>query len=263
MKKFRLLREPIDIISVFAIVLVLTLQTTALTMGWPWYTFLLIVALIRLVNLVEHNLSHKRIFYQSYLNELLGWMCYLSNGVPLEFYEMHHVKNHHKFNQLYNEKVQDWSSLYGFRGTNYPDKPINKTYYVLTFPLMAICHCLLEIVRNPGSKMFWRFIRSSITIVVSSAILISINPIGFLFFFIIPWGIVAFALGSNNYNHHIGCKMTNDFDSSNSDLRFLNRLPGFNIGYHVSHHIKPSLHWSRLPEYHAGIREKIPTENLK
>jgi len=259
----RILRKPIDIISVFTILLVLAVQITAVTMGWPWYTFLFVLILLRYVNLVEHNLAHNRIFYQSYLNELLGWMCYQSNGVPLEFYEIQHVKNHHKFNQLFNETEKDWSSLYGFRGTKYPDIPISKAYYVLSFPILAICHSLLEIVRNPGSKMFRRFIRSTIIIVISSTILILVNPTAFLFFFIIPWGIVGFALGDNSYGHHINCKMTNEFDSSNADLNFFNRLLGFNIGYHVSHHIKPSLHWSRLPEHHAEIMEKIPPENIK
>ncbi|HEV2852180.1 MAG TPA: fatty acid desaturase [Thermoanaerobaculia bacterium] len=34
----------------------------------------------------------------------------------------------------------------------------------------------------------------------------------------------------------------------------------FNSGYHTAHHVKPGLHWSRLPEFHRQLRDRIPAE---
>jgi beta-carotene hydroxylase len=34
----------------------------------------------------------------------------------------------------------------------------------------------------------------------------------------------------------------------------------FNSGYHTAHHVNPGLHWSRLPEFHHQLRDRIPAE---
>jgi hypothetical protein len=39
--------------------------------------------------------------------------------------------------------------------------------------------------------------------------------------------------------------------------RSYNILTG-NLGYHTAHHVKPKLHWSKLPEFHATIADRIP-----
>jgi beta-carotene hydroxylase len=255
------LRYRVDAFSVASVAIVLGLQITGVVMDWPAYLVVVFLLLVRQVNLVEHNHVHIRMFHGDFLNELLGWMCFLSNGVPLEFYEVHHVRNHHRFNQKVDATGQDWSSLYAFSGTHFPDKPVGLAYYVLTFPVITTCHCLLTIFRAPGSKLFRRFVVSTAVVVLCSITLLLIHPWKFLLFFPLPWAVVAFAMGRNNYSHHVGCAMTTDYDSANVNLRTYSRLLGFNIGYHVAHHLRPSLHWSLLPTYHATIAPKIPSDN--
>ena len=263
MSKTRVFRYRIDILAALNVLGALGLQFTALLRGWPWYTLLPIMVLLRQVNLVEHNHAHLRVFYPNFLNELLGWMCFLSNGVPLEFYEIHHVKNHHRYTLRFDEKEQDWSSPFGFTGTRLPDRSIGKFYYILSFPILTACHCLIEIVRAPGSSIFRRYLRSASVITAISSMLLFINPLGFLLFFFIPWLVVVLGLGMNNFNHHHNCKMTTPFNSANVDLRLHGRSLGYNIGYHVAHHIKPSQHWSLLPAHHESIKIHIPLDNFR
>ena len=76
---------------------------------------------------------------------------------------------------------------------------------------------------------------------------------GFLIFFVVPWIVILFGMANNNYDHHQGCKMTNAYDSANNFTTFYYTTLSFNVGYHVAHHLNPSLHWSLLPRYHGLI----------
>jgi fatty acid desaturase/nitrite reductase/ring-hydroxylating ferredoxin subunit len=259
----RVLRYPIDIISVITVLAAVSVQIGAFAMGWPWYTMFLIVVLMRQTHLVEHNHSHLSIFHQSFLNEILGFLCFLCNSTPFEFYKVHHVRNHHAYNQRFDGDEQDWSSIFGFTTAHYPDKPVSRLYYVLSFPVLTICQSLIDVLRAPDSRMFRRFCRSTAMFVTASAILIYLDPLSFLFFFFIPWIIVTFGLGNNNYSHHHGCALSNPYNASNVFTDALYQSLGFYIGYHVEHHIRPDLHWSLLPDYHENIKQYIPAENYR
>jgi fatty acid desaturase len=259
MRMPRILRHRIDVVSVSMVWFALGIQLLALFLDWSWLVVVPIVLLARQVNLVEHNHAHAKIFYERRLNDALGWMCFLSNGVPLEFYEEHHVKNHHR----YNNQIEDWSSVFGFAGCRHPDRPVSRAYYILTFPLLTICSSLTVIARAPGSRVFWRFLRSMAVVTTLCVGLVLVDPLGFLLFFIVPWVVIFHGLGMTNYRHHYGCAYSNPYDSSNVMFGLPFGLLGFNIGLHVSHHMKPSLHWSQLPTHHESIRELIPEANYR
>jgi fatty acid desaturase len=253
MRVSRVIRYPIDIISILIVLCTLSLQLTALVRYWPWYASIPILLLVREVNLIEHNHMHLTIFRNKFLNTLLGWICHLSGGVPLDSYKLHHVSNHHRYNNRFDSLGRDWSSLFGFQNTRFPDRPIGKAYYVASFPLLAHGECLLWFLRAPTSIPTKGFIVSMVVVMPIIGILGWMNPTGFIFFFVIPWTVMLFGMGNNNYDHHKGCKMLTPHDSANNFLTFYYTVLSFNVGYHVAHHLKPSLHWSLLPHYHKTI----------
>lgn len=260
--KVNILHHRIDAVPVVVVISVVFLQTLAVIDRWPLYAAVIIMPFIRHVSLTEHNLAHLSIFRRYWLNECFGWLCFLSNGIPLEFYRIHHVGNHHRYNQRLDGPEEDWSSTFGFRGTRFPDRPIGKAYYVMTFPVITTSTCLVHLLRSPGSKSLQRFVLSVGFTSTVCVVLAWLNPIGFVAFFLVPWLIIFFAHGFNNYDQHSGCTMTDEFDSANESLTVFSKSFGFNIGYHIEHHLKPSLHWSKLPDYHRQIRELIPAERL-
>ena len=240
---------------------VLGWQLTAYFLNFPWYFVLVMPPAIRALHLVEHNHAHLKIFRPFLLNEILGWMCFISNGVPLECYELHHVQNHHRFTQRFGEKDYDWSSTFGFVGTSYPEKPMGRLYYCLTYAPLAWLHCWIEILRRPGQTIFWRFLTSFTLCIGISALLLALNPVQYLIFFGLPWVMAYIGMGNANYEHHLNCELTTPYNSARVNLTLLFRSLGFNIGYHVAHHLKPTLHWSLLPKYHELLKNKIPEEN--
>jgi beta-carotene hydroxylase len=244
------MRYPIDVISVAIIVCTLTLQLLALYCHWPWYLVILILPLVRSVNLIEHNHMHLSIFRNAALNAFLGWLCHLSGGVPFDSYKLHHVANHHRYNNRFDATGKDWSSLFGFSGTRFPDRPIGRAYYMASFPVLAHGECILWFLRAPGSRPTRGFVISMMVVMPTIIFLFWLNPAGFIVFFVVPWLVMLFGMANNNYDHHQGCEMTNPYNSANNFLNFYYTKLSFNVGYHVAHHLRPSLHWSLLPQYH-------------
>ncbi len=244
--RFRLLRFPIDAVSVSLVVLGLGLQVAAYFGGWSWYWFLPIIFGVRWVDLVEHNHAHLPIFYQSPLNELIGWMQFLNGGVPLEIYRLQHVQTHHG----YLNKEKDWTSPFCYQGTRYPDRPVSWRYYVLTYTAISVCEAFAYFLRRPRSRQAKRFFTSLVIVFGTSGLLAYHDLRSFLLFFFFPWFVTYFGAPINNWDHHVDNEFKDIYTSGNIDLRFFSTALGLNIGFHSAHHFKPSLHWSLLPKFH-------------
>jgi fatty acid desaturase len=73
---------------------------------------------------------------------------------------------------------------------------------------------------------------------------------------------VMFFSRMTDYQNHVGCDEKSGFGFSNNALSpWYNRVR-YNFGYHTAHHFFPDAHWTKLPELHAQIAEKIPPERM-
>jgi fatty acid desaturase len=258
-----MIRYRIDIIAIITVLLAVALQIGGVVFSLPWYFLPIVIILVRQVSIIQHNNAHLGIFYSRFLSQLTGRLCSFSNGVIAEFYELHHVRNHHPNNQKFEGKRLDWSSLYAFKGTSFPDKPVGMGYYVLTFPFIALSNCVVGMAQSRGTQLFRRFLISLALTAPVVSWLIWISPFNFFLFFIIPWTLIAFGLGYNNYSTHAGCRYEHRYDVAVDDLAFPFRFLGYNQGYHLEHHLKPKLHWSLLPNLHELIKNEIPPRNIQ
>ena len=65
------------------------------------------------------------------------------------------------------------------------------------------------------------------------------------------------------YHHHSGLESESHYEASYNILQpWYNFLTG-NLGYHTAHHMKGSMHWSKLPEFHAEIAVNIDKKYYK
>lgn len=263
MKNTILLRYRVDIISVVVVMFSLGVMCTCILARSPIYCAVLILPLVRLTCLVEHNHAHVPIFGHRLLDELFGWLCCFITGIPLELYRVHHVVNHHAFNQEYGERRRDWSSTFGFAGTQFPRVPVGRMYYILTFPILAVCETVVHLLRGRFVGSIVRLVGATVVVGAAIGTLAYGDFLRTLTFVLIPWLVVMFGHGVANYRHHLGCEMTSAVDSANDHLGILRTWLGFNVGYHIEHHMKPGLHWSRLPALHEEIRDVIPANRIK
>jgi len=64
--------------------------------------------------------------------------------------------------------------------------------------------------------------------------------------FYATWGIFG-----TNYWQHDGCDAAHPYNHSRSFTGRLFNILTFNNGFHAIHHMRPEVHWSLYPEYHA------------
>ena len=72
-----------------------------------------------------------------------------------------------------------------------------------------------------------------------------------VFFILIPHQYAAWGIVSTNYFQHDGTDEEHPYNHSRNFTGSALNFVLFNNGYHGAHHIKPNLHWSLLPAYHA------------
>jgi fatty acid desaturase len=84
------------------------------------------------------------------------------------------------------------------------------------------------------------------------------RPLQGAFVFALPMMGTLFFTAWVTYDHHVGLHTDNPFEGSfNIMNQWFNRLTG-NLGYHTAHHYRQGVHWSRLPELHDKIKDRIP-----
>ena len=243
-----LLRYRIDLVSIALVVGVLALQAVALIVPLPWLTVVPIIVGVRWIHLVEHNHAHLSITRKRSIDEALGWIMFLSGGVPLEAYRIFHVQTHHR----YTNKSADWTSPFAYEGAHFPDRPVNFVYYTLTYSLIALCQFTVSVLRRPNSTANRRFFASLAVVGAASVALAYLDAARFLVFFCLPWLVIYLGAPVANWFQHVGCDDRAPETCANVNLSVLCGRFGFNIGYHSAHHMRPALHWSKLAAYHWG-----------
>ena len=92
--------------------------------------------------------------------------------------------------------------------------------------------------------------------------LVAIDPTNALLVFIVPLPGALLLQAQATYYQHVGLEADDPLRASRSALDPLYNLRTLNLGYHTAHHLRPGLHWSKLPAFHARIAGRIPPELL-
>lgn len=88
------------------------------------------------------------------------------------------------------------------------------------------------------------------------------DPLKSALFIFVPWVLGMAGLVAVNFIQHDGCDIGSEYDHSRNFVGRTANWLYFNNGYHTAHHLKPALHWSRLPELHRRIEPRITQSGL-
>ncbi len=216
--------------------------------GWfrsPW-SYAITFPLAFVATVIAHNHMHLGLFRNRWANEMFSIvLCFGTGQPPTGIITAHNVRHHGHCNT---ELDFTRCSLARFRWN---------WLNVLAFPFLSIRAMRREKEsdlrkwRRSRSRLFRQAICERTLFYGAALTAITVDWHATLVYLVAPWLFGQLCLVGINLVQHQDCDHGSEFDHSRNIVgRFMNWF-FLNNGYHTAHHMKPSLHWSLLPEYHA------------
>jgi len=198
----------------------------------------------------NHHHQHLFTFRQPVLNRLLELVYAFHTGITTNAWVLHHVLGHHVH---YLDQTKDESAWKRRDGTT-----MGELEYTLTIALTGYPRASRVARRYPRHRTGFFGMGMIVCLLLAAAF--AHNWVNALLVFALPMLIGYVITCWHTYCHHAGLDTQNPYEASHNILhRSYNILTG-NLGYHTAHHVKPKLHWSKLPQFHATIAGRIPAE---
>lgn len=221
--------------------------------GWVWW--LLAMTYFILNNfvfkgpfgLMLHCTSHRPLFKREYsgLNHYLPWFVSLFFGHTPETYHAHHIGMHHLEKNL----EDDESSTMRYQR----DRSQDFHKYYLRFFFLGMIGLVNYFRTRKRKKFMMKVIRGEVLFFAMCTLLsVFVSWQATLMVFIIPFVISRYIMMIGNWAQHA---FVDKDDPSNAykycitttNTRYNHKC--WNDGYHVSHHIKPAMHWTDHPKH--------------
>jgi fatty acid desaturase len=196
----------------------------------------------------NHHHQHLATFHQTWLNRCLEFIYTFHTGITTNAWVLHHVLGHHV---NYLDQSKDESGWKRGDGT-----VMGEMEY--TWNIAATGYPRAFMVGWRHKRYLGPFLGMGALSLVTLAVLFYYRWLNALTVFAIPMVFGYVVTCWHTYCHHAGLDTDDHFQASHNIMhRWYNIMTG-NLGFHTAHHVKPGLHWSRLPEFHASIADKIP-----
>ena len=221
--------------------------------GSIWFViayWLVMIPIKGFVSAWNHHHQHVPMFRAKPLNRLLEMSFALHTGATTNAWVLHHVHGHHKH---YLDQELDESRWRRRNGSTY-----GYVHYTAITMLTAYTRAW-EVGQN-HPRLRRAFVGYGLATLVLVAALTVNKPLHGLFLFIFPMITSLTITIAATYRHHSNLDTDDHMAASRNYVGGLhNKLTG-NLGYHTAHHYRQGVHWSKLPELHESIADKIPEE---
>lgn len=196
--------------------------------------------------LMFHCTCHRPLFKKKYgyLNHYLPWLIAPLFGHSPETYYTHHIGMHHPENNLEDDESSTMpyrrDSIWGF------------LKYFLTFLFVGIYHLASYFMRKKRKKLLWRTIRGEVMFIAFCIGMSFVNWQATLVVFILPFFIFRLIAMLGNWTQHAFVDPSDPANPYRNSITCINTSFNhkcWNDGYHISHHIKQSMHWTEHPKY--------------
>jgi fatty acid desaturase len=250
----RVFREPIDALPV-AVIASVTLAQLAIffRIDDPWLVLLAVVLLFPFqLNFAGmcHNHHHRSTFRRPLANRVFEVaMCFQLGMLPYG-YTLHHNIGHHRHYLDQGRDSNRWRRN---------DGGVMGSWEFAWRLCIAMYPTVWRIGRRHPA-IFRKFRRMTAVCGAILAGLVLIDPVNALLVFVLPLPFALLLQAQATHYQHAGLPTRDPLRASRSHLARGYNLRTLNLGYHTAHHLRPGLHWSKLPAFHATIAAAIPPE---
>ena len=218
---------------------------------WPTagiYTLLITMKNKSPFGLMLHCTSHRPWFKTDYKiwNKLLPWILGPFMGQSPETYFAHHIAMHHLEGNL----PDDDSTTMPFKR----DSGRDFAKYLISFLLFGVVRLVIYFnkIGESRRKIRNQAILGELLYIGSVVGLCFVNFWATLFVFILPFVTTRITMMLGNWAQHAFVDPEdpgNEYKNSVTCINHQYNHNCWNDGYHISHHVKPNLHWTEHPNH--------------
>src|SRR5688572_20813246 len=202
---------------------------------------------------IVHNTIHCPIFKKRGMNKFFQVVLSFTYGHPVSAYVPGHNFSHHKYTQTDKDNIRTSKARFRWNFLNQ-----FLFFYIMSIDILKAEMRFTKKMRKEKPRWYRQYMFENILLWIVKIALAIFDWQKFLLVVFIPHQYAAWGIVGTNFWQHEGCDETHPYNHSrNFTGKILNWL-AFNNGYHGMHHLRPGLHWSLLPKYHA----KYITPNL-
>jgi len=246
---FRYKEDRIPVLIILTLTVVDFVLYATVSNGWILFAYYILMIIPKgTICAWNHHHQHLFTFRNTLLNRGLEFAYALHTGVTTHLWRLHHVLGHH-LNFLDQEKDESrWKRKDGTR--------MGVIEYTLNVALTAYPRGFRVGRKHPKQlKPFVIFTLVTFSIV---GLLVWYKPLEAFLLFVLPMVTSLLFTAYVTYEHHSGLDTQNEFEASYNNLNPMYNLFTGNLGFHTAHHHKQGVHWSKLPQLHETIQDKIP-----
>jgi fatty acid desaturase len=196
--------------------------------------------------LMLHCTSHRMLFKKKYgwLNHYIPWVIGPLFGQTPESYFVHHLGMHHPEN---NSPADESSTMFYQR-----DSLLSFLRYLGEFLLLGVLRLLGYFTRRNKTTLRRRLLRGELAYLVALLGLAWVNWPATLVVLGLPLALARVVMMLGNWTQHAFIAAASPDNCYTNSITCINTPYNhacWNDGYHISHHLKPALHWTDHPQH--------------
>ncbi len=204
--------------------------------------------------LMLHNVCHNALFKREYdsLNKYIPWVVGTFLGQTPEVYFVHHIGMHHAEGNL----PDDLSSTMKYQRDSF----IDFSKYAGKFLFLGELELLSYMRKRGRQRLVRRMVIGEIFFIALTVAALVWNWQAGLVVFVVPGLATRILLMMGNWAQHAFVDPEDSTNDYRTVVTFINSPYNrrcFNDGYHLGHHLKPTLHWLDMPADFLDKKEEM------